>query len=99
VLVCKHSITKNISYRAVVVFDDDRRAVIDRSCVGRWLGDIIYQNVFVRNRGGWNDWTLPARWGHLQLLCDSALNTLMRLFHVAFCGGWARDEIARDSFG
>jgi len=33
VLVCKRRKTKNIFYRAVVVLDDDRRTVIERSCM------------------------------------------------------------------
>ncbi len=49
-LVRKRCETKNISYRAVVLFNDDRRAVIERSCLEQWFGDVGHPTVFVCNR-------------------------------------------------
>ena len=85
-------------YRAVVVLDDNQRAVIKRTCVEWWLGDMYYPTDVVSQWGGIYGLTLPAGRGGLRLLCGGASNTLMGLFHVAFCGGWAQVEIARDSF-
>ncbi len=51
-LVCKRCKTKKKSYRAFVVFGNDQRAVLERSCLEHWFRDVIHPTVFVYNRGG-----------------------------------------------
>ena len=89
---------KNIPDKAVVVLDDDRRAVVGRSGLDRWLGDIVHVIVVVCNWGCVYGWPFPTGWWWLRLLRYCASNTLMGPFHMAFCGGGTRVEVSPHSF-